>query len=180
VMAGSRAPSLFRLELEPAQQFSPEDTDRTTRLPAMGLSSRVANDPRALASVLRPEHDVATPAATSSAPRRLRQRSRSGVDIGDIPQKAGSPRRIGSRSTSVSNLNGSSPVSSVDSQHADLSPGSARARHARRRRIRTRSDTELDNSNATLSARIVTLWRSERTTEHLCCDAPGLVRLDQP
>ena len=165
----SSPPFLCRLELQPAHH-SP-NAAHASGSPATDSTlwgSRLASDPRALASALRPAETGV--ASASSAQRRLKQRTYS---VGDMPRKAGSLRRFGSRSTSVSDLTlGSSPTGSADSQR-DQSPGSARARQ-NRRRMRTRSDTELDNSNSP-SARIVTLWRSERTTEDFCCGAPGLV-----
>ena len=118
----------------------------------------------------------ATP-ATATLQRRVRQRerSRSSVDIGDIPQKAGSPRRIGSRSASATSLVATwSPVGSADSK-SDRSPGSARSRQGRSKRARARSFNAAESSK--LADKIVTLWRSERETQHFCCGAPGLVSL---
>ena len=97
-----------------------------------------------------------SPAADASGPlsirpdaeqreRRLRQRSRSGVDLGDVGStralRAGSPRRLAPRSASGRVLSGVGRVPSVDSSVDSLaeptplrpSPGSVRARLNRRK-----------------------------------------------
>jgi hypothetical protein len=174
------AAPLPRLTLELSPHAGPSPSN--PKVLADMLRGSSPNGPADALPGQRSAESAAAAARPSSAQRerRLRQRSRSGVDIGDIgsnrAHRAGSPRSLGARSASTRTLSATGRVPSADSgaggsEPSDPSPGSVRGR-LNRRRSRRRASSEAGDSRA---ARIVTLWRSERVIQTFCCGAPGLM-----